>query len=199
MDKLSIPSMLCMYGSRCFSQDDPRWSDMTILYAMWYDAMALAYKLFALSLLLKSLFFFCMANFAQCTNQDSNCVYAGTNLWHKIWYQYMHHDDMVCMLWEVWSLMCTSNVAGNTQMASLDRQVTQNGLGVNNAMARGIYNGGIPRYQDDMEVTVLGDDEWRCSWCRYQDDGDSSLSSRNTLGNGKTANSKSQMSNVKWW
>ena len=137
MDKLSIPSMLCMYGSRCFSQDDPRWSDMTILYAMWYDAMALAYKLFALSLLLKSFIsFFSMATFAQCTNQDSNCVYAGTNLWHKIWYQYMHHDDMVCMLWEVWSLMCTSNVAGNTQMASLDRQVTQNGLGVNNAMAR---------------------------------------------------------------
>ena len=32
--------------------------------------------------------------------------------------------------------MCTSNVAGNTQMASLDRQVTQNGLGVNNAIAR---------------------------------------------------------------
>ena len=31
---------------------------MTILYAMWYDAMALAYKLFALSLLLKSLFSF---------------------------------------------------------------------------------------------------------------------------------------------
>ena len=136
-----------------------------------------------------------MATFAQCTNQDSNCVYAGTNLWHNIWYQYMHHDDMVCMLWEVWSLMCTSNVAGNTQMASLDRQVTQNGLGVINAIARGIYKGGIPRYQDDMEVTVHGDDEWRWSWWRYQDDGDSSLSSRNTLGNGKTANSKSQMSN----
>ena len=32
--------------------------------------------------------------------------------------------------------MCTSNVASNTQTASLDRQVTQNGLGVNNAMAR---------------------------------------------------------------
>ena len=32
--------------------------------------------------------------------------------------------------------MCTSNVADNTQMASLDRQVTRNGLGVNNAMAR---------------------------------------------------------------
>ena len=32
--------------------------------------------------------------------------------------------------------MCTSNIASNTQMASLDRQVTQNGLGVINAMAR---------------------------------------------------------------
>ena len=32
--------------------------------------------------------------------------------------------------------MCTSHVAGNTQMASLDRQVTQNGLGVNNAITR---------------------------------------------------------------
>ena len=32
--------------------------------------------------------------------------------------------------------MCTSKVADNTQMASLGRQVTQNGLGVNNAMAR---------------------------------------------------------------
>ena len=32
-----------------------------ILYAMWYDAMALAYKPFVHSLsLLKSLFFFCM-------------------------------------------------------------------------------------------------------------------------------------------
>ena len=61
------------------------------------------------------------------------------------------------------SLMCTGNVASNTQMASLDRQVTQNGLEVINAMARVIYNGGIPRYQDDMEVTVHGDDEWRCS------------------------------------
>ena len=32
--------------------------------------------------------------------------------------------------------MCTGNVVGNTQMASLDRQVTQNGLGAINAMAR---------------------------------------------------------------
>ena len=151
--------------------------------------MAIAYKLFAL-LLLKSLLFFWYGHYAKCTNQDSNCVYAGTILWHKRWYD-------TNMIWYVCngrcrSLMCTSNVAGNTQMASLDRQVTQNGLGVNNAVARGIYNCVV-------EVTVLCNDEWRCSWCRYQDDGDSSLSSRNTLGNGKTANSKSQMSNVKWW
>ncbi len=31
---------------------------MTFLYAMWYDAMALAYKLFALFSLLKILFFY---------------------------------------------------------------------------------------------------------------------------------------------
>ena len=71
-------------------------------------------------------------------------------------------DDMIprlyCMVCNgrYGSLMCTSNVAGSTQMASLDRQVTQNGLGVNNAIARAIYNGVV-------EVTVLCDDEWRCS------------------------------------
>ena len=32
--------------------------------------------------------------------------------------------------------MYTSNVVGNTQMASFDRQVMQNGLGVINAKAR---------------------------------------------------------------
>ena len=37
-------------------------------------------------------------------------------------------------------------------MASLDRQVTQNGLGVINAMARGIYN-------DVVKVTIHCDDE----------------------------------------
>ena len=52
--------------------------------------------------------------------------------------------------------MCTSNIADSTQMASHDGQVMQNGLGVNNAIARAIYNGVV-------EVTVLGDDEWRCS------------------------------------
>ena len=52
--------------------------------------------------------------------------------------------------------MCTSNVAGNTQMASLDRQVTQKGLVVINEIAWGMYNGVV-------EVTVLEDGEWRCS------------------------------------
>ena len=90
--------------------------------------MAIAYKLFALSLL------FLYGHFAKCTNQDSDCVYAGTNLRHTRWYD-------TNMIWYVCngrcrSLMCTSNVAGNTQMASLDRQVTQNGLGVINAIAR---------------------------------------------------------------
>mgnify|MGYP006909931783 CR=1 FL=1 len=165
--------------------------DNLICNVVWCYGTCLQASLVSLFLCLKAYSFFCMATFAQCTNQDSNCVYAGTNLRHTRWY------DDTNMIWYVCngrcrSLMCTSNVAGNTQMASLDRQVTQNGLGVNNAIARVIYNGVV-------EVTVLGDDEWRCSWCRYQDDGDSSLSSRNTLGNEKTANSKSQMSNVKWW
>ena len=68
---------------------------------------------------------------------------------------------MVSMQWKVYrcSLMCTSKVAGNTQMASLDRQVTQNGLGVINATASGMYNGVV-------EVTVLVDDERRCCRCR---------------------------------
>ena len=56
--------------------------------------------------------------------------------------------------------MCISNIAGNTQMASIDRQVTQNGLGVINAIAREYTMEGVPRYQDDMEVTVRGDYEW---------------------------------------
>ena len=55
---------------------------------------------------------FLMQNF---TNRDSNCVFAMTTLWHKRWYQDMHHNNIVWMLWEVWSLMCTSYVAGNTQ------------------------------------------------------------------------------------
>ena len=179
--------MLCMYSSRCFSQDDPRWSDMAILCnVVWCYGTCLQASLLSF-FCLKALFLFFLWPLLH-------------NVQTKIAIAYMREQNCdtrydTNMIWYVFngrcrSLMCTSNIAGNTQMASLDWQVTQNRLGVNNAMARGIYNVVV-------EVTVLCDDEWRCSWCRYQDDGDSSLSSRNTLGNGKTANSKSQMS--KWW
>ena len=132
--------------------------DNLICNVVWCYGTCLQASLLSLFCLKALFLFFSMATFAQCTNQDSNCVYEGTNLWNEIWYQYMHHDDMVCMRWEVWSLMCTSNVADNTQMATLYRQVTQNGLGVINAICKGIYNGVV-------EVTVLCDDEWWCSWC----------------------------------
>ena len=136
MDKLlSQVCYVCMVPgvSLKMIQDDRIWqSYMQCGMMLWH----LLTSFFALSLLLKSLFFFCMyGHFAKCTNQDSNSVYAGTNLWHKRWYD----TNMVCYVCNVWcrSLMCTSNVAGNTQMASLDRQVTQNGLGVINAICKG--------------------------------------------------------------
>ena len=59
----------------------------------------------------------------------------------------MHHDDMVCMLWSIITNVHKSRCR-QYSMASLDRQVTQNGLGIINAMARGMYNGVV-------EVTVL--------------------------------------------
>ena len=123
MNFLSQVCYVCM-----FRWYDPRWSDMTILCAMWYDAMALSYKLFAL------FSFFVYGHFAKCTNQDSDWVYAGTNLRHTRWYD----TNMVWYVCNLWcrSLMCTSNIAGNTQMANHDRQVTQNGLGVINAITR---------------------------------------------------------------
>ena len=89
--------------------------------------------------------------------------------------------------------MCTINVAGNTQMASFDRQVTQNGLGVTNAMARKYTMEG---YHGTKMI-------WRLPSLAMRRGGvadvDPFLISRNTLGNGKTANSKSPKENVKWW
>ena len=77
------------------------------------------------------------------------------------------------------SIMCTSNVAGNSQIASLDRQVTQNGLEVNNAIAREYTKEG---YHDTKMI-------WRLPSLTMMSggvlDGDSSLSSQNTLGNEK--------------
>ena len=116
-----------------------RWSKMIgydnlICNVVWCYGTCLQASLLFLFCLKAYSFFLCMTTFAQCTNQDSYCVYAGTNLRHTRWYD----TNMIWYVCNVWcrSLMCTSNVAGNTQMASLDRQVTQNGLGVNNAIAR---------------------------------------------------------------
>ena len=109
--------------------------DNLICNVVWcYGTCLQASLLFLFCLKAYSLFFLLYGHFAKCTNQDSYCVYAGTNLRHKGWYD----TDMIWYVCNVWcrSLMCTSNIAGNTQMASLDRQVTQNGLGVINAMAR---------------------------------------------------------------
>ena len=104
-----------------------RWSKMIgydnlICNVVWCYGYCLQASLLSLFLCLKDYFFV----WPRCTNHDSNCVYTGTILWHKIWY------DDTKMIWYVWngsvrSLMCTSHVAGNTQMASLDSQVTQNG------------------------------------------------------------------------
>ena len=88
--------------------------------------------------------------------------------------------------------MCTSNVAGNTQMASLDRQVMQNGLGVNNAIAR--------------EYAMVSSRSPSLAMMRGGvADVDLFLVSQNSLGNGKTANSKSKgkcqmvVAEKRWW
>ena len=71
-------------------------------------------------------------------------------------------------------------------MASLDRQVTKNGLGVINAMARQYTM--VSLRLPSLVMMRGGVAEV-----------DPFLVSRNTLGNGKTASSKSPKSNVKWW
>ena len=70
-------------------------------------------------------------------------------------------------------------------MASLDRQVTQNGPGVINAM-QGEYT--MVKVVNVESLEKLSDGVV---------DVEPFLVSRNTLGNGKTANSKSQRPNVK--
>ena len=109
------------------AQDDPRWSSM-----ISYDAMLclLLTSFFVFLFLLKSfILFFLYGHDAQT----------------KIAIVYMREqscdtrDDMMIPRWygmyamegvDQWSLMCTSNIANNTEMATLDRQVTQNRLGV---------------------------------------------------------------------
>ena len=126
-----------------------------------------------------------------------------TTLWHKRWYQDMHHDDMVCMLWEVWSLMCTSHVAGNTQRLVSMGKVCKDGLcgyqcngkeytKMSSRLPSMIWH--VYIRTDDVEVVNVDDD-----LVAMMSGGvlvvDLFLISRNTLGNWKTTNSKSQMSN----
>ena len=70
-------------------QDDRIWQS----YAMWYDAMALSYKLFALSFsLLKSLFFFLYGHFLHNAQTKIAIVYMREQTWGTrdymipIWY-----------------------------------------------------------------------------------------------------------------
>ena len=67
--------------------------NMVVWYAMWrcygYCLQALCF-LFAYKLIL-----FLYGHYAKCTNQDSNCVYAGTILWHKGWYD----DTKMIPIW----------------------------------------------------------------------------------------------------
>ena len=78
-----------------------RWSKMIgydnlICNVVWCYGYCLQ-ALWPLLLFLKSLFsFFYMATYAKCTNQDSNCVYAGTILWHKRWYNDTNMMWYVC-------------------------------------------------------------------------------------------------------
>ena len=157
MYQLSILSMLCMYVARCFS----RWSKM-IGYdnlicnvVCFYDYCLQASLLFLFCL--KALFFFfliCGHN-AKCTNQDSNWVYTGTILWHKGWYD----TNMIWYVCKVtadrWSLMCTSDVAGNTQRLVPIGKWRKMGYGVINANARKYDDITIPKwgwYQNDVAI-----------------------------------------------
>ena len=134
-----------------------RWSKMIgydnlICNVVWCYGYCLQAYLLSLFLCLKAYSFF-MTTLRDAQTKIAIVYMQEQSLWHKRWYDDTNMIWYVCNGW-CRSLMCTSNVAGNTQMASLDRQVTQNGLEVNNVMAR-MYNEGIPWYQGDMEVTVL--------------------------------------------
>ena len=115
-------------------QDDRIWqSYMQCGMMLWH----LLTSFFALSLLLKSLFLFFLWPLLHNAQTKIAIVYMREQTCDT------RYDSNICttMIWYVCygkyrSLMCTSNVAGNTQMASIDRQVTQNRLRVINSMAR---------------------------------------------------------------
>ena len=125
--------MLCVWCSRCSSQDDRIWqSYMKCGMMLW---LLLTSSLLSLFLCLKDYSLFFLWPLLHNAQTKIAIVYMREQTWGTM-------DDMIprwyCMVCNgrYGSLMCTSNVAGNAQMASHDRQVTQNGLGVNNAIAR---------------------------------------------------------------
>ena len=95
---------MCMMFPMFFS----RWSKMIgydnlICNVVWcYGSCLQASLLFLFCL--EAYSFFCMATFARCTNQDSNCIYAGTNLRHNRWY------DDTNMIWYVCNGRCSSMI-----------------------------------------------------------------------------------------
>ena len=108
----SMPSMLCVYDVPVVRPKMIGYENL-ICNVVWCYGTCL-HALCSLFFCLKAYSFFWYVHYAKCTNQDSNCVYAGTILWHKRWYNDTN------MIWYVCngrcrSLMCTSNVAGNTQ------------------------------------------------------------------------------------
>ena len=95
----SIPSMLCMYGSRCSSQGDPGWSYMQCGMILWH----LLTSFFDLSFFLKSFILFLYMATLRNAQTKIVIVYMREQTWGtwddmiQRWYRY----GMVCMQWEV--------------------------------------------------------------------------------------------------
>ena len=89
----------------------------------------------------------------------------------------LYQDDMVCMQWVLWSLMCTSNVAGHTQRLVSIGMRCKMGYEVINAMARSTQRC-HRSYRPCLRLMVSkwlsgsyrwkihGEDEWQ--WCSCQ-------------------------------
>ena len=123
--------------------------DNLICNVVWCYGTCLQASL--LSLLLKSFILFFYGHFAKCKTSRTKIaiVYVMTTLWHKSWCQDMHHYGMVCKQWEVWPLMCTSHVAGNTQrLVSMGKLRKSKAMGLSMQMQESMM---ISRYQDDSK------------------------------------------------
>ena len=143
---------------------------------LWFLFIS-ALLIFPLCLKLVWLFHFWALFSCKTSRTKIAIVYAMTTLWHKRRYRDMHHYDMVCMLCGVWSLMCTSHVASNTQrLASMGKKRKSKAMVVINAMARNVpwkditiprwYGGYCSCLRSRCQncVAVDADDEYE-RWC----------------------------------